>query len=109
MRVSDGNFRGCFLPFAKPRCSSPLLVVVSTRKRSLLKGLLLCLVVVSSSCDIPLAFLSCSGYVAQSLEREASAFEARLDSARADLQKADRVRDSLDRMREQDEVKRRPQ
>eukprot|EP00903_Cladosiphon_okamuranus_P008996 g8606.t1 len=43
----------------------------------------------------------------QSLEREVSAFEARLNSARAELQKADHVRDSLDRLREQDELERR--
>lgn len=42
--------------------------------------------------------------VQQSLEREASSFEARLMAARADLQKADDVRSSLERSRDEDEV-----
>ncbi|CAB1113789.1 unnamed protein product [Ectocarpus sp. CCAP 1310/34] len=40
----------------------------------------------------------------QSLEKEASSFEARLSCARADLHKADHVRKTLDRLRDQDEV-----
>lgn len=40
----------------------------------------------------------------KSLEREASSLEARLGAARADLQKADDVRASLERLREEDEV-----
>lgn len=40
----------------------------------------------------------------KSLAREASSLEARLVAARADLLKADDVRSSLDRLREQDEV-----
>ncbi|CAM9564149.1 unnamed protein product [Ectocarpus sp. 6 AP-2014] len=43
----------------------------------------------------------------QSLEKEASSFEARLSCARADLHKADHVRETLDRLRDQDEVERR--
>ncbi|CAM9661664.1 unnamed protein product [Scytosiphon promiscuus] len=43
----------------------------------------------------------------QSLEREASGLEARLSCARADLHKADHVRESLDRIRDQDELERR--
>lgn len=40
----------------------------------------------------------------QSLEKEALSLESRLSCARADLQKADHVRETLDGMRDQDEV-----
>ncbi|CAN0223461.1 unnamed protein product [Pylaiella littoralis] len=43
----------------------------------------------------------------QSLEREASSLEARLSCAREDLHKADHVRESLDHLRDQDELERR--
>ena len=60
-----------------------------------------------SACPNPnhIAVICSLAWTAQSLEKEALAFEARLNSARADLQRADHVRDSLDRLREQDEVK----
>lgn len=54
---------------------------------------------------LPPVYFFPHGLLNQSLEKEASSFETRLNSARADLQKADHVRDSLDRSREQDEVK----
>lgn len=43
-------------------------------------------------------------FVAQSLEKEASSLEARLSCAREDLHKADHVRESLDRLRDENEV-----